>query len=92
MCARRVEKSLNKIDGVRASVEFSTRAATIEADSAVSVSDLCDAVHQAGYGAKQRDEDAGTDVPVVRRKPGVLRTVIAAATLLARWLMLPFHR
>lgn len=92
-CARRVENALNKIDGVRASVDFGTRVATIEADRDVSVSDLCDAVQNAGYGAKQRfGATAESDQPVLRQKPSLQRTVIDHVALLARWLISPLHR
>lgn len=60
MCARRVQKALNKIDGVRAAVSYATKTATIETDGAVSVADLCEAVVASGYGAAPR-----TDAPVV---------------------------
>jgi P-type Cu+ transporter len=53
-CADRVERQLNKTDGVRASVNFATRVATIDADDTVSTADLCDAVRRAGYDASPR--------------------------------------
>jgi cation transport ATPase len=92
-CARRVEKTLNKIDGVRASVDFGSKVATIEAGRDISVTDLCDAVQNAGYGAKQRtDGIAESDDLSIRQKPGPLRTFIAAAMLFVRWLFSPGHR
>jgi Cu+-exporting ATPase len=60
MCSRRVQKALNKIDGVHASVSFATKTATIETDGDVSPAELCDAVVAAGYGAAPR-----SDAPVV---------------------------
>ncbi|BBX30293.1 cation transporter [Mycolicibacterium alvei] len=53
-CSRRVENTLNKIDGVHASVAISTKIATIDARPDISVADLCDAVEQAGYHAEER--------------------------------------
>ena len=50
-CAARVENRLNKVAGVRASVNYATRVATIDAPSAVSTEDLCDVVERAGYEA-----------------------------------------
>ena len=92
-CTRRVENALNKIDGVHASVDFPSRVATVEAGRDVSVSDLCDAVRTAGYGAKERlGSTAESDETILRRPPGLLRTVIAHIALVARWLMSPLHR
>lgn len=54
MCSRRVQKALNKIDGVHASVSFATKTATVETDGDVSPVELCDAVAAAGYGAAPR--------------------------------------
>jgi Cu+-exporting ATPase len=56
MCSRRVQKALNKIDGVHASVSFATKTATIETVGGVSAAELCDAVVAAGYGATPRTE------------------------------------
>lgn len=91
-CARRVEKALNSMDGVRASVDFGARVATVDADPSVGVSDLCAAVTKAGYRAAERSEGAGATVDCTeRRQLSPLRAVIAAATLLLRWLMAPWH-
>jgi Cu+-exporting ATPase len=63
-CADRVERQLNKADGVRASVNFATRVATIDADENVTTADLCDVVHSAGYDASPR-----TTLPAPRVDP-----------------------
>ena len=62
-CAARVETRLNKLDGVRASVNYATRVATVDAPDTVACEDLCDVVTRAGYqaalrvpGAEQRDD------------------------------------
>lgn len=54
-CAKKVERTLNKLPGVRASVNFATRVATIETDEDAEVSELCEAVEKAGYGAEPRE-------------------------------------
>lgn len=51
-CAMRVEKKLNKIDGVLASVNYATEKATVEAPETVSVDDLIETVKKTGYEAK----------------------------------------
>ncbi|OLO53112.1 ATPase P [Actinomyces oris] len=48
-CVARVEKKLNKLDGVSASVNLATESARVTAPSAVSVDDLLAAVARAGY-------------------------------------------
>ena len=53
-CAARVENRLNKVTGVRASVNYATRVATVDAPSAVSTEDLCEVVERAGYEAGLR--------------------------------------
>jgi P-type Cu+ transporter len=50
-CAARVEKQLNAIDHVLATVNFATERATVTAPSSVPVARLIDAVEQAGYRA-----------------------------------------
>jgi Cu+-exporting ATPase len=51
-CAARVEKKLNKLEGVEASVNFATEVASVSYDSArVGLDDLVRAVEAAGYGA-----------------------------------------
>src|SRR5208282_842351 len=50
-CAARVEKKLNKLDGVTATVNFATETARVGFPAAVSVHDLISMVEQAGYTA-----------------------------------------
>src|SRR5690625_2584486 len=66
-CAARVEKKLNKIDGVHASVNYATERAVVEASTDVNIQQLIDTVRQTGYDAQehrtspQQDADAGSD-------------------------------
>ena len=53
-CAARVETRLNKLDGVRASVNYATRVATVDAPAALSAAQLCDVVARAGYQGEVR--------------------------------------
>ena len=50
-CAARVERQLNKLDGVAASVNLATETATVTFPAAIPVADLITAVSQAGYAA-----------------------------------------
>ncbi|ORB90317.1 heavy metal translocating P-type ATPase [Mycobacterium persicum] len=56
-CASRVETKLNKVPGVRASVNFATRVATIDAVG-LAVDELCQVVESAGYHAVPHAESA----------------------------------
>ncbi|MBX7433188.1 heavy metal translocating P-type ATPase [Mycobacterium sp. Y57] len=81
-CATRAESTLNKIDGVRASVNFATHVATVEAADDVSVEDLCAALGSAGYPAHRRAEDAPSDDdPDARYARSLLRRLAVAAVL-----------
>lgn len=76
MCARRLQKTLNKIDGVHASVSFATKTATIETARDVGPAELCDAVAAVGYGAAPREEapvvDSAARGPLQRFVGGLL--------------------
>jgi Cu+-exporting ATPase len=50
-CASRIEKGLNKLDGVEATVNFATEQATVHVDAEVPVEQLVDAVESVGYAA-----------------------------------------
>lgn len=58
-CAARVETRLNRLDGVRASVNYATRVATVDVPDEVSHDQLCEVVQRAGYQADLRT--AGPD-------------------------------
>lgn len=48
-CARRIEKNLNKLNGVRAYVDFASEKAHIEAKLGVSRADLVSSIEESGY-------------------------------------------
>lgn len=81
-CAARVENKLNKVDGVRASVNFATRVATVEATPDVGVEQLCAVIERAGYQAAPRTEHSTTDVdPDADHARSLLRRLAVAAVL-----------
>lgn len=84
-CSRRVENKLNKIDGVHASVDISTKIATIDARHDISVADLCDAVEQAGYSAEERtavdDDVESTPDGAPQKRPSVVARAIRWVTV-----------
>jgi P-type Cu+ transporter len=51
-CANRIERKLNKLEGVEATVNFATEQATVRFDPEVTVDDLVSAVQAAGYQAR----------------------------------------
>src|SRR6266508_3696210 len=51
-CAARIERKLNKLDGVETTVNFATGQATLPCDSNVPLEQLVAAVEAAGYGAR----------------------------------------
>ena len=80
-CAARVETRLNKLDGVRASVNYATRVATVDAPDGLTSDALGDVVHRAGCQAAVRsagsDERADPDDATARSL--LLRLAVAAA-------------
>lgn len=81
-CAARVEKTLNKVDGVRASVNFATRVATIEAAEGVEPDELCRLVTDAGYPTQPHQDTAKPEVdPDARYARSLLVRLAVAAVL-----------
>ena len=75
-CANRIERRLNKLDGVEASVNYATEQAAVRFDpDVVAVADLLDAVEAAGYRAEPAAE-AGT---AVDRADAIRRRLVVAA-------------
>ncbi|CMP30147.1 ATPase P [Mycobacterium tuberculosis] len=83
-CASRVETKLNKIPGVRASVNFATRVATIDAVG-MAADELCGVVEKAGYHAAPHTEttvlDKRTKDPDGAHARRLLRRLLVAAVL-----------
>jgi P-type Cu+ transporter len=58
-CANRIERKLNKLDGVAATVNYATERATVDFDpQSASPQDLLGAVEAAGYRAVLPDSEA----------------------------------
>ncbi len=85
-CARRVERALNKVDGVRqASVNLASERAHVELSAAMDPGRLIAAVEQAGYTASLPDAPPADPAPALHRE----RLALAAALLLALPLVAP---
>lgn len=82
-CAARVERGLNALDGVNATVNFAVERARVEHDPKVSAADLVRAVESTGYqatvvGSAEDHPAEHTDVAV-----GQLRSRLVGSALLA---------
>ncbi|MEZ5185774.1 MAG: heavy metal translocating P-type ATPase [Candidatus Nanopelagicales bacterium] len=77
-CAARIEKKLNALPGVEATVNFATHTAHVQLPARVSVDDCVAAVEKAGYGASEHEADHDHDVYA---DPTLLRRLIVAAVL-----------
>ncbi|MFC9254102.1 heavy metal translocating P-type ATPase [Amycolatopsis thailandensis] len=79
-CSARVERTLNKLDGVRASVNYATERATVQVPEALADDALIERVRKSGYTAEiRREEDPDTGFERVRD----LRRRLVVAALLA---------
>ena len=86
-CANRVERGLNRLDGVTATVNYATeRAAVVFDPDAVAPEQLVAAVEAAGYeaalpGAAEEPRDADEGDPLLRRLARVGAALAAAAAI-----------
>ena len=86
-CVRAVERSLNRLDGVHASVNLATETAAVLYDAtAIAPADLVGAVRSAGYGAEVPDRQAGAhhrpdDAAALRRRLNVAGSLATAFTV-----------
>ncbi|MFF5035567.1 heavy metal translocating P-type ATPase [Nocardia salmonicida] len=83
-CANRIEKKLNKLDGVTATVNYATEKARVDFTGDVSPEELISTVEQAGYTAalpapKKTETD---ETPVVEDPTASLRTRLIVSALL----------
>jgi P-type Cu+ transporter len=81
-CANRIERKLNKLDGVSASVNYATEKATVDYDpAAVEPSALVGAVEAAGYHAVLPADEP--DAPAERDETAALRFRLILSALLS---------
>jgi Cu+-exporting ATPase len=83
-CANRVERNLNKLDGVIATVNYATEKATIDFDpGAVDAAALVGAVEDAGYEAKLPSDDPTKAEPEEADPSAPYRTRLIVSALLS---------
>ena len=89
-CAARIERKLNKLDGVEASVNYATEQAAVSFDATkVGLEDLVRAVEAAGYGAAlPRAAGDATQAAEAERATRLLRTRLWVAAALTAPLVL----
>ncbi len=94
-CASRIERRLNKVDGISATVNYATERATVVRDPAVDRGTVVDVVARLGYGATplRAPEDGSDDVAVGAarddRVADLWRRLVVAAVLFIPLVDLP---
>ncbi|MGZ0145955.1 heavy metal translocating P-type ATPase [Kribbella sp. WER1] len=88
-CANRVERALNKLDGVTATVNYATERAIVTGSGDDLTDRATTAVDKAGYQATLRDPESGDELAeqLTARRISSLRRRLVLATLLAIPLM-----
>jgi Cu+-exporting ATPase len=81
-CAARVERSLNRVDGVSASVNYLTEQATVRFRREVDVEQLVGAVESAGYDAHAAEHAHGGGHPHGDEPAAILRRRLTVAVVL----------
>jgi len=77
-CANRIERKLNKMPGVSATVNYATETATVSLPDGTAVDDAIATVEQAGYGARRPEpEQPDVDALAPLRRRLVVSTVLA---------------
>ncbi|HEY5858168.1 MAG TPA: heavy metal translocating P-type ATPase [Aldersonia sp.] len=90
-CANRIERKLNKLDGVTATVNYATERARVTYDDGVDQAALVDAVEQAGYTAQLpepptpavTDGDSDEDAPVRALRNRVIISAVLSVPVIA---------
>jgi len=84
-CAARIEKKLNKLDGVTATVNFATETARVTFPATVRAQDLISVVEQAGYAAAlpalRQEEPAAGDDAAARSETALRRRLLVSLAL-----------
>ncbi len=83
-CANRIERKLNKLDGVTATVNYATEKARVTFPSVLTPQDLVHTVEQAGYGAtvpRPRTEPARGEPAAADEVAELRRRVLVSAAL-----------
>jgi Cu+-exporting ATPase len=83
-CASRIERKLNRLDGVHASVNYATERATVEYDPTLAGAELiADTIEHTGYHAVLPTAAARTDAPADGSTAAIARRLLASSLLTA---------
>jgi P-type Cu+ transporter len=85
-CSSRVERKLNKLDGVQASVNLATEKASVDFPADLDVADIVATVEKTGYGATPLQDERGARTPAMTHDvvdQASLRLRMIVATVLA---------
>ncbi|WP_336623294.1 heavy metal translocating P-type ATPase [Nocardioides cremeus] len=92
-CANRIERKLNKLEGVSATVNYATEKAHVVAPASISTDLLLETVAKAGYAASVPDpgsdtDDAADELAALRRRlvfSAVLAVPVVALAMVPAW-------
>ncbi|AKK25993.1 cation-translocating P-type ATPase [Mycobacterium sp. EPa45] len=96
-CAARIERGLNDLDGVQATVNFAVERAHVEHGPQVSEHDLIHAVESTGYHASVIDHSGhgqnhmDHDVPTEQLRPRLIGSTVLAVPVLALSMVMPWQ-
>ena len=94
-CAAKIERGLNDLDGVRATVNFAVERAHVEHGGQVSEHDLIHAVESIGYHASVIDHSGENhmnhDVPADQLRPRLIGSAVLALPVLALSMVMPWQ-
>ncbi len=82
-CANRIERKLNKLDGVVASVNYATETASVDYDPTVEFDQLVGAIEAAGYSASLPVDEPRDDDPAAPLRRRLIVSALLAVPVLA---------
>ncbi|ROP34914.1 heavy metal translocating P-type ATPase [Saccharothrix texasensis] len=80
-CAGRIERKLNRLDGVRASVNYATERAIVHLPTGLAAQDAVEAVREAGYDARVRHRAEDDRAAHTAAVSDLRRRLVVAAVL-----------
>ena len=97
-CAAKIERSLNDLDGVQATVNFAVERARVEHGPQVSEHDLIHAVEHTGYHASVIDHSApmshdhmNHDLPAEQLRPRLIASAVLAVPVVVLSMVMPWQ-
>jgi Cu+-exporting ATPase len=87
-CASRVERKLNKVGGVTATVNYATEKAQVSYPNDLTIDDLRAVVEAAGYSARLPEPEAPDETPTLRKRlllSAVLTVPLVALAMVPAW-------